>query len=128
MKYLEDKIVDKLKEYGIKVFNVNRDINLSYITADGMIISCGKNEIFINYYIKSEPCYAARIIIMLYEIKGIKKILIGDDFIYDKEGKYLEGEEAYKLNESIQENEIIREFIEQQTQLYLLSQADGYPC
>ena len=123
---IEEKIVSKLEEYGIKVFDVDKINN--YITAERMIISYIKNEIFINFHILSEPCYAGRIVTILHEIKNIKKFIVGDDFTFDKDGKYLEGEEANKLNEEIHKNQIINEFMEQQAQLYFLSKAEGYPC
>jgi len=126
---LEEKIVNKLKEYDVEVFKVDKQQNReTFIFAENMLISCKDNEILLNFHVSTLPNFSARITLLLSKIKNSKRIYIGDDFIFDKNGKYIDGEEATKLFFRNQEKEIIHDFIEDQKSLYLLSMADGYSC
>jgi len=129
VKTLDEKIIDKLVEYGIKIYKKNNQIEETIIMADKMIISIiENNEILINFHICSKPSYAARIIVILKEIKNVKKIMVGEDFLFNDNGKYLEGNDAIKEFESFQEENIINDFLNEQKTLYLLTHIEGVPC
>lgn len=128
-KTLDEKIIDKLVEYGIKIYKKDVQKNETTIMAEKMIISViENNELLINFHICSRPSYAARIIVILKEVKNIKRIMISDDFVFDDDGKYIEGEEAIKLFESFQEENIINDFLNEQKTIYLLKNIEGIPC
>ena len=129
VKTLDEKIIDKLVEYGIKIYRKNNQNEETIIMADKMIISVIENsEILINFHICSKPSYSARIVIILKEIKNLKKIMVGEDFLFNDDGKYIEGEDAIKIFESFQEESIINDFLNEQKTLYLLTHVDGIPC
>jgi hypothetical protein len=129
VKTLDEKIIDKLVEYGIKIYKKNNQIEETIIMADKMIISViENNEILINFHICSKPSYAARIIVILKEIKNVKKIMVGEDFLFNDNGKYLEGNDAIKEFENFQEENIINDFLNEQKTLYLLTHIEGVPC
>jgi hypothetical protein len=78
--------------------------------------------------INSSPGYAARIILILKEINKIKNFFIGNDYIFDKDGKFIDGVEAVNYNTiSLKEN-IIRNFITEQHQLYYLHTTNPFHC
>lgn len=128
IKTASEKITEKLNEYGVTIYKVNNQFDQTIIMAENLILSYKDDELFINFHVRSKPCYAARIIIILKEIKGIKKFLIGEDFMFDSDGKYLEGEEADKAFVDFQEKDIIDNFLDEQKTLYLLTHAEGYRC
>lgn len=128
-KTLEQKITDKFEEYGIKVFSVDEEEEgYTLIMAENLMLSSKDKELFINFHICAYPSFSGRIMAILREVRGIKKIQVGDDFVFDDDGTYLEGEKAIDCWEEFQERKIIDHFITEQKTLYLLSKAEGYPC
>lgn len=127
-KSVPEKITDKLNEYDIEIYKVSNQSNQTTIMAENLIASFKDNELLINFHVTSKASYAARVILILKEIKNIKKVLVGEDFIFDNYGKYLEGEEADKVFEEFQTNTVINNFLNEQKTLYLLTHAEGYRC
>lgn len=126
---METKVVNKLKEYGIEIFGVRaeKDDEEIIVMADNLTIACKDKEVFVNFHIIAKPSYAARIILILKEIKNIK-LSIGEDFVFDEHGKFLDGEEAVKYHVEYQKQNTISNFIHQQQQLYYLTNARSYKC
>jgi hypothetical protein len=125
---MENHVIDKLKEYGIDIYSVKTTQNDEIlITAENMTIVCERNEVFVNFHITTKPSYAARIILILKEIKRIK-LSVGADFVFDENGKFMDGEEANKYNQDLQKKLTISQFLEQQQQLFILSRAKSYNC
>jgi hypothetical protein len=125
----EKEVIEKLKEYDIKVFNTVKEKKESFIMADNLVISCMNNKILINFHITSKPSYTARIMNILHEIKTIKNFYIGEDFVFNTEGKYLEGKEAETEFSKFQEEQIINNFMREQYMLQMMgNMKEGYVC
>lgn len=125
---IKDKLVEKLKEYDIKIFDEFKSGKEDVIMAEHCVIGCEKNEVFINFHIGSSSAFAARIILILKEIKEIKKFFIGDDFIFDDDGKFLEDEEAVKYHQKTIAKEIIDGFVASRTSVNMLLSSECYNC
>ena len=126
---MENKVIQKLKEYGIEIYNVhaNSKDDEIVITAENMTIICKDNNVYVNFHIIAKPSFSARIVLILKEIKKMK-VLIGEDFVFDENGKFMDGEEAEMYHKEFQKKITISQFLEQQQQLYFLSKAKSYLC
>jgi hypothetical protein len=127
---MENQIISKLKEFGIEVYNVYADkknVNEIVITAEKVTIAVNKNEAFLNFHITAKPSYAARIILILQTIKKIK-FYIGEEFLVDENGKFIDGQEAEEYQKEYQKKLTISQFMDQQQQLYYLTNAKSYTC
>ena len=127
MKNMKDKVLEKLKEFDIEIYNESEFEDEYMINAKDLAISCKDNEVFVNFHILSKPSYAARIIVVLKDIPKIK-FFIGTDFIFDENGKFMDGEEAEDYSKKVQKTSTINQFMEQQHQLYYLTKAESYTC
>jgi hypothetical protein len=125
---LKEKVTNKLKEYGIESFKEFNSDGEDIMMAEDFTVSCNKNDLFVCFHIIARPSYAGRIILILKEIEGINEFFIGDDFVFDVDGKFLEGDEAYEHHKTILKKMTISKFIEEQTQLYLLNKAKSFHC
>ena len=128
MKTLKDKIIDKLKEYDIEINNTFQSGNDEVLIIDYSNICLRDKEVFISFCVDCPPSYAAKIILLLRDVKGIDGFDIGEEFAVDQDGKFLDGKEAYKFIEEHKKTEIINEFINQQSQLYFLNKAQSFHC
>lgn len=128
MSEIKDKIIEKLKEYDIEIFDEFKSEKEDVIMAEHCIISCEKKEVFINFHINSSSAFAARVILILKGIKEIKKFFIGDDFIFDSDGKFLDDEEAVKYHEKKISKEVIDGFLEARASVNLLLNVKCYNC
>lgn len=126
---METKVIDKLKEFGIEIFNIksSKDDEEVMIMADNLTIAVKGKEVFVNFHIVAKPCFAARIILILKEIKNIK-LFIGEDFVFDENGKFMDGEDALNYHREYVKQAAISQFLQQQQQLYYLSRAKYYEC
>lgn len=127
-KSLIDKIIDKLHEYDIEIFKTDKIKDETFIMTENVLITEKRKQIMVNFFVSTKPSTVAKILLMLQEIQEIKSIYIGDDFIFDSHGKYYEGIDAEKTFMKMQENRIINEFIEEQKELYYLTNMKGYSC
>ena len=124
----KDKIKNKLEEYGIEIFKEFKHGDEDVIMAEDMTISCKKNEVFINFHVTTKPSKSARIMLVLKEIENFKKIYIGEDFIFDKKGNFLDGEDAHKYHNDFLKHATISEFMNQQAQVYYMNKSKAYHC
>ena len=127
---MENKVIKKLNEFGIEIFNVYVDKENSkevVVTAEKLTIAIQKNDVFLNFHVTAKPSYAARIMLILQTIPKIK-FFIGEDFLVNDDGKFIDGEEAEKYNQEYQKKLTITQFMEQQQQLYFLTNAKSYTC
>jgi len=123
----KDLIVDKLREYGIEIYHEDKYSDEEIIMAEGMTITCKKNEVFINFHITTRPSKSARIIYLLMkEIKNISNLYIGDDFVVDKNGNYIDGNEASNYHIENLKKKTISEFMSEQEQIFYLNNAKTY--
>ena len=128
MSKIPEKIINKLKEYDIDVYDSFKTKDDDIIIANKMTISSKNKEVFISFHINCKPSYSARMVLILNEIKEIKEFFIGDDFTFDQNGKFLDGEEAESYNEIYKKNDIIQDFMKQQSELYFLNTAKYFNC
>lgn len=124
----KDKVKDKLLEYGIEIFKEFKQDDEEIIITEDMTIACKKNEVFVNFLVTTKPSKSARIILILKEIQDCKKVYIGDDFVYDKNGNFMDGEEAHKYYVNTMKQHTISEYMQQQAQIYYMTKAKTYNC
>ena len=127
---MENKIINKLKEYDIEIFNIYTDKHNAkeiVITAEKITIAVQKNQVFLNFHITAKPSYAAKLLLILQSIPKIK-IFIGEDFLVDENGKFIDGEEAAEYQKEYEKKLTISQFMDQQQQLYYLTNAKSYTC
>jgi len=127
---MENKVIDKFKEFGIEIYNVYVDkekTNEVIITVEKLTIAVQKNDVFLNFHITAKPSYAARIMLILQSIPKIK-FYIGEDFLVDENGKFIDGQEAEEYQKEYEKKLTISQFMEQQQQLYFLTNAKSYTC
>jgi hypothetical protein len=124
----KDKIIKKLEEYGIEIFKEFKHDDEDVIMAEDMTISCRKDEVFVNFHVTTKPSKSARIILILKEIQNCKKFYIGDDFVFDKNGNFIDGEEAHKYYVNTMKQNTISEYMQQQAQIYYMNKMKTYNC
>jgi hypothetical protein len=130
MKNTTKKIKDKLEEFGIKV---NREFKTKegkedVILADNITITSEDNDVFISFDIYTNPSYAARVMLILSEIKGIRDFCVGEDYVIDKDGKFLDGPEAIEYYRKHEKEKTITDYMNQQAQIFYLTIAKHYHC
>ena len=123
-----NNIKNKLSEYGIEIFKEFKHGDEDVIMTEDMTISCKKDEVFINFHVNTKPSKSARIILILKEIQDCKKVYIGDDFAFDKNGNFMDGEEAHKYNIDVMKQSTLSEYMQQQAQIYYMSKMKTYHC
>jgi len=124
------KIKEKLEEFGIEIHKEFKTENLKedVIIADNLTITCNRHDIFVAFSVAAKPSYAARIMLILSEVKGLKDFCVGEDYYIDKTGKFLDGEEASTFYKKSQEEKTINNYMNQQAQIFYLTKAKHYHC
>jgi hypothetical protein len=124
------KIKDKLQEFGIEIYKEfkTKDGKEDVIVADKLTVTSENNDVFISFNIDANPSYSARIMLILKEIKGIRDFCVGEDFIIDKNGKFIDGQDAINYYRKYQQEAIINEYMNHQAQVFYLSKAKHYHC
>lgn len=125
------KVLRKLDEYGIPVFDDYEDGSGNYvIMAENMILTLDPviKVIFVSFHVTTKPDDAASTSLILNEIPRIK-ISIGEVFVYDPDNKQiLSGKKALSVFDETQKETIIQEFIEEQNNLQFLAICTGGHC
>jgi hypothetical protein len=124
----KEKIKNKLEEYGIEIFKEFKHDDEDVIMAEDMTISCRRDEVFVNFHVTTKPSKSARIILILKEIQDCKKVYVGDDFIFDKKGNFIDGEDAHKYYDDFMKQNTISEYMQQQAQIYYMNKMKTYNC
>lgn len=125
---IKEDVIKKLEEYEIEIKKQFDHRNENIFMLDDLIIACKKNEVFINFQVGSNPSRAAKMVLILKEIKNLKEIYIGDDFLFDDKGNFINGDEAYKHYSDNVKDFIIAQFVNQQRQLYFLNNGKLHSC
>lgn len=120
-------IIKQLEEFDIEVLNKFKSKEDEIIITDSITISVNGKEVFINFDINCKASYAARIILILKEIKDIE-IFVGDDYTFDEEGKFIDGEEAENFYQEHMKQDSIKDFMKQQSELFYLANMKTYNC
>lgn len=129
MNSISTKIVNKLKEYDINIFSKWLEDDETIILTSDVSISIKENDVlFLNFHISCKPSYAARFVLILKELKEIKTMIIGDDFIFDENGQFINGEQAIEYHQTYKKDCIIRDFLKEQTNLYVLTTLKPFNC
>ena len=68
------------------------------------------------------------IYLILKEIKNISNLYIGDDFIIDEKGNYIDGNEANNYHDKKLKKKMISDFITEQEQIFYLNNSKTYNC
>jgi len=124
------KIKDKLEEFGIEIHKefTTKDGREDVILADKITITSEDNDMFISFDLNANPSYAARIMLILSEIKGVRDFCVGEDYIIDKSGKFLDGQEAFEYYTKHQKENTIKDYMNEQAQVFYLTKAKHYHC
>jgi len=132
MSEIIDQIVDKIGEYGIEVFDqfpTDEDTQFIIMSEDMVLTYDFLNKVLgVSFHVGTKPDDAARYILILKEIKKIKKYSIMESFIFNEESNFIDGEEAYEIFEENRIKEIIDSFVKDQTQKYMLATSKGFRC
>lgn len=120
-----DLIISKLEEYGINLYQeYSYDKKKShYFMAEDMVICLNKKDksLGVSFKATAKPERVANNIFILQEIPGINEDFeILDSFVFNKKGKLLVGDKAYKEVENCIGEDKIREYIIAQQQLHAL--------
>jgi len=131
LKVTVDTVVEKLSEYGFVLFNdyPTEDQGHCFVTK-GMIIFLDEEDdsIAITFQADSKPEDVASSLLMINEIENIADISVMESFIYDKDNKFICGNEAHDI---VKGNIILlafKELAKQQTYSELLKNAEGFNC
>jgi hypothetical protein len=128
MTNIKEKIIKQLKAFDVEIFDSFKNKDEDIIISSNLTISVKNKEVFINFNIDCSPSYAARIILVLMDIKDVNIIMVGDDYIFDENGKLLDGIEAKKFYEEFNKQSVIKDFMKQQTELYYLANIKPFHC
>lgn len=127
-KSLKDKIRDKLEEFGLEIYRDYEVEGEKIIVSEDLTITCNHNDVFINFKVSTKPSFSARIVLLISYIKGIENFYIGEEYIFDEDGKFIDGNDAYKYHHNMLKKMAIHEFMEEQSQLYYLHKAKSFNC
>jgi hypothetical protein len=130
MKTVIEKVKNKLEEFGIEINKEfkTKDGKEDVLLADKITITSEDNNVFISFDLGANPSYAARVMLILSEIKGIRDFCIGEDYVIDKDGKFLDGPEAIEYFMKHEREKTITDYMNQQAQVFYLTKAKHYHC
>lgn len=87
-----------------------------------------KREIYVSFTVFTDPMKASIITLILNDVKGHKKIRVGDTFTFSDDGSYIDGDKAWDLYRQRIKNYIIEEFVKYQSNSYILMNSKCYKC
>jgi len=122
-------IMDKLDSYGIEIYSHQHDNECDIIFATDMIIFLDniKNDTVVSFQATMRPDDAARYILVLKQIPDIHLVIM-EAFIYNKEKRFIIGEDAYRLiKESIKYKAKV-EYATEEAYTQILEQAECFKC
>jgi hypothetical protein len=124
------KVKEKLEEFGIEVHKEfkTKDGKEDVLLAEKITITSEDGDVFISFDLNANPSYAARVILILTEIKGIRDFCIGEDYVIDNNGKFLDGPEAIEYYRKHEKEKTINDYMNQQAQIFFMTKAKHYHC
>ncbi len=131
LKVTIDKIVDKLTEYGLGLHNDYQTEDQGHcFMAKGMIIFLDNDDdsLAVTFQADSKPEDVAANLLILHEIDEITDISVMESFIYDKDNKFISGNEAHEI---VKGNIVLNAFqkvAKHQAYAEILRSAKGYEC
>lgn len=121
--------IQEIKKFISKTLKKNRiTIHDSYDVDESTFYVCDaiilildheKREINVCFHISMKPDISALISLLLTKIKYT--IIINNSFIYDKDGRVIDGNKAEDIFRENITNKIVGDFINQQNQLFMLN-------
>ena len=130
MSKIKDLVIKKLNEINVEIINEKDLDKEEYLisTEDAMIIiDENKKEASISFHVAANLQDSAILALTINDIKDIN-VTIGDTFVFDENGKYIDGDEALILFESRKAEDLIEGFVKKQAQAHFLMQSTGYKC
>ena len=123
-------VTNKLKQYNYEIHN--QDIvneNEKFFVVDDAIISTDevKRNMCVSFHASAKIEDAVILALNLTEIRGVK-LFVGDTFVFDDDGKYIDGKEALEFYEKKRTQDTIDFFMLDQSQKHFLAHAEGYKC
>lgn len=130
MTNLTERIVNKLKDRGIKIYHQYDKDGIDFVCTEMMIVYCDKKmkTARLLFHVASRSDDSAQVVLDLNGVKGLKNLYIDDLFIYvDDYSEVVIGKEAVKLFENDVKHNIIEEFTNEQKQLHFLATCQDIP-
>ena len=131
LKVSVDDVIKKLTEYGMALYTdyPTQDQGHCFITKE-MIIFLDEDDdsLAITFQADSKPEDVASNVLILNEIDRVTDISIMESFIYDKDNKFISGNDAHELvNNTIIET-AFQKIAKQQAYFAILQNAECYEC
>lgn len=125
MSNLAKEVLKKITDLGMPVRDTYYTKGRHVICSDTMIVSCENNkDLSILFHVAVKPDESASMTLELKNIKSVKKVFIGDVFVYiENMENVVVGEDAVKAYELTVKRGIIEEFVAEQKQLAMLVHA-----
>lgn len=119
---LIDKVIKSLKKHKVNILTNYKLDDKFYLITDFMIVTyTEKNSLMdISFHISTRPDVAAFFTLVLTDFDGVKDINVMEVFMNDENGKILTGNDCIEKNQKNMKNNIIGDFIGEQTQIHYL--------
>ena len=130
MDKLKNAVIEKLQSIHEEVINQNGLNEDEYMVAtdDSIIIINEKSkDITLSFHVASKIEDSVILALCLRDIKDAK-VFVSDTFMFDDNGKYVDGEEAVRMYETKKAEVIIDGFMKHQSEKHFLATARGYHC
>jgi len=131
VKVTVDSIIDKLTEYGMALYTdyPTQDQGHCFMTKNMLIFLDQEDDsLAITFQADSKPEDVASNLLIVNEIDGITDIAIMESFIYDKDNKFISGNEAHHLVKAAWVEEAFRKVATQQAYNEILMTVKGFDC
>lgn len=125
------KVVDKFNEYGMRMFtDYPTTKNEHCFMVENMIVYLDKkdNTLAVSFLASSKPEVVANNLMVLNEIDDVDDIFIMESFVYDKNDKFVSGEDAHTIVKKSIELEALKEFTKRQAYTEVLVKANCFEC
>ena len=113
---LRKKVIKKLKEYGIKIFNdyeiKNENEYIFYVEDMILFVNDKENYISITFQVTTKPERSATLALILNQIKS-PELHIMEPFIFNTKNEFVSGEKAYKLIKNTDRHDMLNEYQKQ---------------
>jgi len=130
MDKIKDKVIKKLQYINVGINNENDMSEDEHMiaTEDSIIVVNEKDKnITVSYHVASDIQDSVILALALNDIDEAK-VFVSDTFMFDDNGKYVDGEDAKKLFEDKKAEMIIDGFMKHQSEKHFLANAHGFHC
>jgi len=123
-KSIRNKILTILEERDSIINSKYERDGLYYILADAVIIVIDEKirDVKISFHVTARPDEASILTILISQLKNVS-IIMQDLFTYNKNGDIIEGVEAFTYFKEEYAKSVIKGFMKQQQQLFILHNA-----